>query len=160
MKKKKQSRQRVASLIDWTTLFNLAVSSESLPPISKVLLKKARVHISDFGILRSDPYKTIKLEKKDDLQPDSDSPEEDQASSISENIDNSKDFKDSKKIPTPSNSKAIMKLLLVRKTLSWTQCQKCQNIEAIPLSWQKKIESKISMDLQVAMCILAIVMYN
>lgn len=96
-KKNKQSGRRVASLIDWTTLFNSAVSSESPPPISEVLLEKARVRIGDFGILRAGPYKTIESEKKVDLQLDSDSPEGDQALSASENTDNSADFKDSKK---------------------------------------------------------------
>lgn len=93
----------------------MAISSKSPPSRFEVFLERARVCIGDFKILQAGPYKTIQLEKTDNLQLDSDLLEEDQALSASKNTDNYANSRNSKKILMPSNSKAIIKPLLAKK---------------------------------------------
>lgn len=104
--------------MNWIILFNLAVFFKYPSLISENLLKKGRVHIREFGILKVSFYKNIEIEDKQELKQGFKLLKSDEILSISENNNNLIDFKNLNKKSTPSNSKRILKLLLVKKPFS------------------------------------------
>lgn len=140
MKKNKQFGQKFAGLMDRTAILNLAVFPKSPLPIPNLLLKKARMYIGNFEILRASLCKIIKSTKKDKSEPGLDSTEKNQALFLLEDTNHHADSKNSKK-KLISDYKPMIRLVLIRKPLSWFQCQKYKNIDVLPLSWYKDVES-------------------
>lgn len=54
--------------MDWTTLFNLAVSFKSFSLISENFLKKAKMHIGEFEIWKAGSYERIKSQDEQKLK--------------------------------------------------------------------------------------------
>lgn len=112
--KNKQSRQRFAGLIDY------AVSLKSPLLIPNIFLKNVRIYVEDFRILKAGLYKIIKPVEKNKSEPKPDPIERDQPLFLLENTNHFVNLKDLKKKLT-SNLKPVIKLILIRKPLSYSQ---------------------------------------
>lgn len=69
LEKNKQSMQKFTGLMNWTAIFNLSVFLKSPPLISDLFLKNTIMYIENFKILKTNPYKIIKLAEKDKSEP-------------------------------------------------------------------------------------------
>lgn len=97
----------------------MAISPKSLLLILNLIIKKAKLYIKEFEILKTGFYKIIKLIEKNKSEPRPDLIKKDQALSLLENINHFVDLKNLKKKLT-SNSKPKIKLILIKKLFSWS----------------------------------------
>lgn len=178
-KANKKSSKRYASLMDWTVVLNNPVPVNSPPPIPDKALKKTRVCIGKYGILKAGLGSGPDADDGDSASFDSSTTCEDNESNTF--ISKNKLRRSPRTVPGPQKPDVVdlegeqsnhSKLDQGKtgitsgasddKSVSrpWVCCTKCKNVSGMPEQWRIHVENPAPVDLQFAMCLLSVMRYS
>ncbi|MCJ1348892.1 hypothetical protein MMC31_007125, partial [Peltigera leucophlebia] len=148
-KKTRQSCRRYASLVDWTVVLNRSTYYNSLPPITLSTMLEARVCIGDYGILRAGIAQQSTTKTKELVKSSSDSEQRDTVSEDEDRVTSGKQAPISFKRSLPSNPNPADNASILKKRKTWSSCNHCRNLDAIPTAWQQEVERNDLIDMHV-----------
>ena len=121
---------------------------------------EARVCIRDYGILRAGIAQQSATKTKELVKSLSDSEQRDTVSEDEDKVTSGKQAPISFKRPLPSNPNPADNSSIPKKRKTWSSCNHCRNLDAIPRAWQQEVKRNDPIDLHVGMCILLVFMYS